>query len=186
MIPIRPIKFSLGWLQSSWRAGRLVASQHHNKLAAKRVNLAAIWPTRPTLERQEKGGKKGLAATGMAPLFFPLRPRAELDWQDGHGDGSQCDAAVSILPLPPFPTTRVQDSTHTHSQADDQGANCLPHGARGLRGDEHSPGPAAELTSMAECPCTSYKLPHSSDRQHGPRVRAPAAWPCCQSASRPE
>lgn len=71
--------------------------------------------------------KKGLAATGMAPLFPTTTPRAEPDWQTGDGDGSQCDASGQHI--------ASSFSYFTHTRANDQRANCLPHAARGLSGD---------------------------------------------------
>lgn len=135
-------------------------------------------------------GKRGWPQQGWLHCFFPPRPRAELDWQNGHGDGSQCDAAVSILPLLSLPY-HTRTGQYTHPLAS-RLSRCKLLATWGLRPQGRRAQPRASLHRPALQPNShqwrsaahhvpSYKLPHSSDRQHGPRVRAPAAWPCRQS-----
>ena len=66
--------------------------------------------------------KKGLAATGMAPLFPTTAPRAEPDWQTGDGDGSQCDASGQHIASSFSYYTHTR--AHTHEQTINEQIAC--------------------------------------------------------------
>lgn len=90
------------------------------------------------------------------------------------GDGSQCDAAVSISPLLSFPTSQYHTRTGRRS-------TCKLLAYMGLEASgetstapgipSNAPGPAAEFTSMAECspPCTYNKLQVTSIQRQATR-----------------
>lgn len=99
--------------------------------------------------------------------------------------GSQCDAAVSILPL------HAQSHTHTHTQAERSTCKLLATcGLRPQGRDEHSPQPfsfnprpsslALHLNDgrVVRCPPCASTSPQRRPARPSCAVRAVAAWPC--------
>lgn len=130
----------------------------------------------------------------MAPLFPTTAPRAELDWQTGHGDGSQCEASGQHIASSFHyhtrmysPVTQALAHTLTHKQTINEQIACHMQleASQGTRAQPrvvslHSSPlitPQFSRLQPALPAFTSMTRVYSRPSHCGAR----AVWPCMQS-----